>query len=109
MRKGNDYTVYDNDTLTPGYKAKIEHTVYSGSESDLSDLLKLTVGDISALKEKSTAQEQAAYRKAIDALKDWKRLRQIRENMKRRLIIKMCRRFRIPQTNGKRTAPTGLP
>ena len=33
MRKGNDYTVYDNDTLTPGYKAKIEHTVYSGSES----------------------------------------------------------------------------
>lgn len=52
MRKGNDYTVYDNDTLTPGYKAKIEHTVYSGSESDLSDLLKLTVGDISALKEK---------------------------------------------------------
>ena len=59
MRKGNDYTVYDNDTLTPGYKAKIEHTVYSGSESDLSDLLKLTVGDISALKEKSTAQEQA--------------------------------------------------
>ena len=50
MRKGKDYTVYDNDTLTPGYKAKIEHTVYSGSESDLSDLLKLTVGDISALK-----------------------------------------------------------
>lgn len=49
MRKENDYTVYDNDTLTPGYKAKIEHTVYSGSESDLSDLLKLTVGDISAL------------------------------------------------------------
>ena len=55
MRKGNDYTVYDNDTLTPGYKAKIEHTVYSGSESDLSDLLKLTVGDISALKEKNIA------------------------------------------------------
>ncbi len=53
MRKGNDYTVYDNDTLTPGYKAKIEHTVYSGSESDLSDLLKLTVGDISALKKKT--------------------------------------------------------
>ena len=74
MRKGNDYTVYDNDTLTPGYKAKIEHTVYSGSESDLSDLLKLTVGDISALKEKSTAQEQAAYEKAIDALKDWEAL-----------------------------------
>ena len=20
MRKGNDYTVYDNDTLTPGYR-----------------------------------------------------------------------------------------
>lgn len=22
MRKGNDYTVYDNDTLTPGYRLK---------------------------------------------------------------------------------------
>ena len=74
MRKGNDYTVYDNDMLTPGYKAKIEHTVYSGSESDLSDLLKLTVGEISALKEKNIAQEQAAYEKAIDALKDWEAL-----------------------------------
>ena len=60
MIKGKDYTVYDNDTLTPGYKAKIEHTVYSGNESDLSDLLKLTVGEISALKEKNIAQEQAA-------------------------------------------------
>ena len=74
MRKGNDYTVYDNDTLTPGYKAKIEHTVYSGSESDLSDLLKLTVGDISALKEKNIAQEQAAYGKAIKGLKEWEAL-----------------------------------
>ena len=74
MRKGNDYTVYDNDTLTPGYKAKIEHTVYSGSESDLSDLLKLTVDEISALKEKNIAQEQAAYEKAIGALKDWEAL-----------------------------------
>ena len=67
MRKGNDYTVYDNDTLTPGYKAKIEHTVYSGSESDLSDLLKLTVGDISALKEKKyragTGGIQKSYRR----------------------------------------------
>ena len=71
MIKGKDYTVYDNDTLTPGHKAKIEHTVYSGDESDFSDLLKLTVGDISALKEKNIAQEQAAYKKAIDALKDW--------------------------------------
>ena len=109
MRKGNDYTVYDNDTLTPGYKAKIEHTVYSGSESDLSDLLKLTVGDISALKEKNIEQEQSAYEKAIDALKDWEALAANTRNMKRRLIIKMCRRFLIPQTNGKRTAPTGLP
>ena len=74
MIKGNDYTVYDNDTLTPGYKAKIEHTVYSGSESDLSDLLKLTVGDISALKEKNIAQEQAAYEKAIKGLKEWEAL-----------------------------------
>ena len=74
MIKGKDYTVYDNDTLTPGYKAKIEHTVYSGNESDLSDLLKLTVGEISALKEKNIAQEQAAYEKAIGALKDWEAL-----------------------------------
>ena len=74
MRKGKDYTVYDNDMLTPGYKAKIEHTVYSGNESDLSDLLKLTVGEISALKEKNIAQEQAAYEKAIGALKDWEAL-----------------------------------
>lgn len=74
MRKGNDYTVYDNDTLTPGYKAKIEHTVYSGSESDLSDLLKLTVGGISALKEKNIAKEQAAYEEIIDAAKKWEAL-----------------------------------
>ena len=74
MRKGNDYTVYDNDTLTPGYKAKIEHTLYSSNESDLSDLLKLTVGDISALKEKNIAQEQAAYEKAIKGLKEWEAL-----------------------------------
>ena len=74
MIKGKDYTVYEYDTLTPGYKAKIEHTVYSGNESDLSDLLKLTVGEISALKEKNIAQEQAAYEKAIGALKDWEAL-----------------------------------
>ena len=74
MRNENDYTVYEYDTLTPGYKAKIEHTVYSGNESDLSDLLKLTVGEISALKEKNIAQEQAAYEKAIGALKDWEAL-----------------------------------
>ena len=70
----SDYRVYDNDTLTPGYKVKIEHTVYSGSESDLSELLKLTIGEISALKEKNIAQEQAAYEKAIDALKVWESL-----------------------------------
>ena len=74
MIKGKNYTVYDNDTLTPGYKAKIEHTVYSGNESDLSDLLKLTVSEISALKEKNIAQEQAAYEKAVGALKDWEAL-----------------------------------
>ena len=74
MRNENDYTVYEYDTLTPGHKVKIEHTVYSGDESDFSDLLKLTVGDISALKEKNITQEQAAYKKAIDALKDWEAL-----------------------------------
>ena len=109
MRNENDNTLYEYDILTPGHKVKIEHNVYSNENADLSDLLKLTVGDISALKEKNIAQEQAAYEKAIDALRIGKRLRQIRENMKRRLIIKMCRRFRIPQTNGKRTALTGLP
>ena len=74
MIKGKDYTVYDNDTLTPGYKAKIEHTVYSGNESDLSDLLKLTVGEVSALQEKNIMQEQAAYEKAIEGLKEWEAL-----------------------------------
>ena len=74
MIKGKDYTVYDNDTLTPGYKAKIEHILYSSNESDLSDLLKLTVGEISALKEKNIAQEQAAYEKAIKGLKEWEAL-----------------------------------
>ena len=74
MIKGKDYTVYDNDTLTPGHKVKIEHNVYSNENADLSDLLKLTVGDISALKEKNIAQEQAAYEKAIKGLKEWEAL-----------------------------------
>lgn len=74
MRNEKDYTVCEYDILTPGHKVKIEHNVYSNENADLSDLLKLTVGDISALKEKSTAQEQAAYEKAIDALKDWEAL-----------------------------------
>ena len=74
MRNEKDYTVCEYDILTPGHKVKIEHNVYSNENADLSYLLKLTVGDISALKEKNIAQEQAAYEKAIDALKDWEAL-----------------------------------
>ena len=74
MRNENDYTVYEYDILTPGHKVKIEHNVYSNENADLSDLLKLTVGDISALKEKNIAQEQAAYGKAIKGLKEWEAL-----------------------------------
>ena len=74
MRNENDYTVYEYDILTPGHKVKIEHNVYSNENADLSDLLKLTVGDISALKEKNIAQEQAAYGKVIKGLKEWEAL-----------------------------------
>ena len=74
MRTEKDYTVCEYDILTPGHKVKIEHNVYSNENADLSDLLKLTVGDISALKEKNIAQEQAAYEKAITGLKEWEAL-----------------------------------
>ncbi len=74
MRNEKDYTVCEYDILTPGHKVKIEHNVYSNENADLSDLLKLTVGDISALKEKNIAQEQAAYGKAIKGLKEWEAL-----------------------------------
>ena len=72
--ENKDYNSYDYDNLNPGHTLKIEHNVYSGENSDLSDLLSLTVGEISALKEKNIAKEQAAYEKAIDALKDWEAL-----------------------------------
>ena len=65
------YKVYDYDRLTPGHSVKIEHTVYNDENTDLSDLLKLTVGEVSALQEKNIAQEQAAYEKAIEGLKEW--------------------------------------
>lgn len=68
------YKVYDFDNLTPGHKVKIEHTVYNNENADLSDLLELTVGEISALKEKNIVQEQAAYEKAIEGLKEWESL-----------------------------------
>ena len=69
--ENKDYKSYDYDKLTPGHTLKIEHNVYSGENSDLSDLLSLTVGEISALKEKNIAKEQAAYEKIIDAAKKW--------------------------------------
>lgn len=69
--ENKDYNSYDYDNLTPGHTLKIEHNVYSGENSDLSDLLSLTVGEISALKEKNIAKEQAAYEKMIDAAKKW--------------------------------------
>ena len=68
------YKVYDYDRLTPGHSVKIEHTVYNDENTDLSDLLKLTVDEVSALKEKNVEQEQAAYEKAIGVLKDWEAL-----------------------------------
>ena len=74
MRNENDYTVYEYDTLTPGHKVKIEHTVYSSDESDLSDLIKLTTGEVLALKSENEEREQAAYEKAVGALKDWEAL-----------------------------------
>ena len=40
-----DYKVYTYDTLTPGERVKIEHSVYSNS--DLSDLLSLTIDEVS--------------------------------------------------------------
>ncbi len=45
--------------------------MYSGSESDLSDLLKLTVGDISALKEKKYRAGTGGIQKSYRRLKDW--------------------------------------
>ena len=72
--ENKDYNSYDYDNLTPGHTLKIEHNVYSGENSDLSDLLSLTVGEISALKEKNIAKEQAAYEEIIDAAKKWEAL-----------------------------------
>lgn len=69
--ENKDYNSYDYDNLTPGHTLKIEHNVYSGENSDLSDLLSLTVDEISALKEKNIAKEQTAYEKIIDAAKKW--------------------------------------
>ena len=64
-----DYKVYTYDTLTPGERVKIEHSVYSNS--DLSDLLSLTIDEVSTLKEENIAKEQVTYEKVIEALKDW--------------------------------------
>ena len=76
-----DYKVYTYDTLTPGERVQIEHSVYSNS--DLSDLLSLTIDEVSTLKEENIAKEQVTYEKVIEALKDWEFLAAITNKYER--------------------------
>lgn len=69
----NDFSSYDYDNFSPGYKLKIDHTVYSNDNSDLTDLISKSLDEVIALRESNLTVEQAAYEKVRETAKEWEK------------------------------------
>ena len=71
--ENKDYTAYDFDNLSPGYKIKLDHTVYYGDGVDLSDLISKPMHEVIAMRTENGAVEQAAYENVRQAAKEWEK------------------------------------
>ena len=70
MTEHNGYNSYDYDRLTEGAELKVEHHIYV-EETDMSDLVSKSVGELLALREVSVAKEKTAFEKVRLAAVNW--------------------------------------
>ena len=86
------YNSYASNSLNPGHKLNIEHTVYSNTDKlDISNLLSLSVDEIQSMHNLSAEVEKGIFEKLCEAVSEW-------ENQagKTLLLEKALEYFRIP-------------
>lgn len=71
LEDNKSYISYDYDTLIPGRKIRIDHTIYNNENTDLSDLISKPIDEVKTMRENSIKNEQNAYELIISAVKVW--------------------------------------
>lgn len=72
MTENKGYHSYNFDYLTEGSKIKIDHRL-SVDETDMSDLISKTLGEICAMREESVKKETAAFEKTQQTAREWEK------------------------------------